>query len=189
MINYKKIIFTGAIVLMTAGCTAQTNSTGSSASKSSDQPGMPSAVLPPNFHPPANQTNPPGAPIIIPASGTIQNQDWGSSSLILNIGTTSSTVSLVCSGGEITEPFNLEKGNNGAEVFSLKGNYHPGGPPRATINPITGEPETPNYNATYSGFIKNGSMHFVITPETGGQNQEYDLQPGKYTLPARPCAL
>jgi hypothetical protein len=106
----------------------------------------------------------------------MENAEWGNNSLILDIGTDSSTVTFECSGGH---------------SFSLSGTYHPGGPPRATIDPNTGEPVTPDYGATYSGFLGgqgDTTMDFTITPH-GGTPMDYELTQGKFTMTRQACPL
>jgi hypothetical protein len=162
----KKYIFAGLLVVFATACTAQQV-------PSSPAPASPAA-------PPQTTPITPTAPI---ADMTLQNQEWGNDSLVLDIGTDSSNVNLACSNGTITQPFTIAN-----QAFSLSGTYHPEGPPRALVGP-DGTPETPDYSASFSGTIADGVMHFTITPKEGYGGSEYDLTKGSFTLRNQACPL
>jgi hypothetical protein len=170
----KKLIFISTFVVLATACTAQQQSI-------PPQPSSPSVPTAPTA--PAVPSSPPvsTAPLgsASVADATLKNQEWGNDSLVLDIGTDSSTVSLACSNGEITEPFTVSHGQ-----FSLNGTYHPEGPPRASIG-SDGQPEANDYSSTFTGSIEDGVMHFTI----GSGGSEYDLTQGKFTLRNEPCPL
>ncbi len=166
----KKLLLATIILLFATACTAKTSVSVPVQSQ-------------PEPTPPTVQNIPPATP----SSNGLANQEWGSASLILDIGSDSSTVTLGCSNGEIPEPFTFVEASTNDD-FSLAGTFHPEGPPRATINPVTGSPITPDYSAVFSGSISNGMMHLTITPKDM-PGQSYDLTQGHFTLPRQACPL